>query len=174
MVKEGKNFSDLENEKEKSVVAVTGCLHKDKPENKMFITMFSNNSPVDRYFTLDINGRVQSILTKDKGNKVDNRNGNQKNEIDEVTDEVLESLASQVGDVSNLVPETLTVSLRFGVDKSARLAIEDGLDMPVDSYLTELVSHIQAHYQHHSLKHTVTFEVYHYVEVSNISSTSLA
>ena len=159
----------LENEKDKSVVAVTGCLHKDTPENKMFITMFSDNSPFDRYFTLDINGKVQSIHPKNDVNKVDNRNG-QQNEADEIIDKALEKIVSNAGDVGDFVPDHLTVNLRFGVDKSARSAIENELKMSVDSYLQDLLSHVKAHYQHQSLKHVVTFDVCNFVNKSDIIS----
>ena len=165
-------MGSLENEEKKSVVAVTGCLNRNTPDQKMFITMFSENSPTHSYFSLDVDGRVKSIRPKDGTTKLVSRKTKShikksieydieegESEEDEVIDEELERLASRMGDVSDDVPDTLVVNFRFGVDTSAKAAIEDELSMTVDNYLSDLLTHTQAHYMLSSLNHTVKFEV---------------
>ena len=165
-------MGSLKNEEKKSVVAVTGCLNLNTPDQKMFITMFSENSPTHSYFSLDVDGRVKSIRPKSETTKFIGRKKKSpikksieydieegESEEDEVIDEELERLASRMGDVSEDVPDTLIVNFRFGVDTSAKAAIEDELSMTVDNYLSDLLTHTQAHYMLSSLNHTVKFEV---------------
>ena len=134
--------------------------------------MFSENSPTHSYFSFDVDGRVKSIRPKDGTTKLVSRKTKShikksteydieegESEEDEVIDEELERLASRMGDVSNDVPHTLVINFRFGVDTSAKAAIEDELSMTVDNYLSDLLTHTQAHYMLSSLNHTVKFEV---------------
>ena len=169
-------IGSLKKEGKKSVVAVTGCLNRKTPQNKMSITMFSENSPSHRYFSFDIEGNVHSIRPKSGATKVVSRRtkGDFKKSIplnfdkgatkkDYVIDEQLESLAARMGDVSGSVPDTLSINFRFGVDTSAKSAIEDELSMTVDNYLSDLLTHTQAHYMLPSLNHAVTFEVMFFI-----------
>ena len=165
-------IGSLKKEGQKSVVAVTGCLNRNTPGNKMSITMFSENSPTHSYFSLDIDGNVHSIRPKSGNTKVVSRRtkGDFKKSMslnfdkggtkkDCVIDEQLEKLAARIGDVSGSVPDTLSINFRFGVDTSAKSAIEDELSMTVDNYLSDLLTHTQAHYMLPSLNHVVKFEV---------------
>ena len=165
-------LGSLKKEGQKSVVAVTGCLDRNTPHNKMSITMFSENSPDHSYFSLDIDGNVHSIRPKSGATKFVTRGtkGDLKKSIplnfdkgetkkDYVIDEQLERLAARMGDVSGSVPDTLSINFRFGVDTSAKSAIEDELSMTVDNYLSDLLTHTQAHYMLPSLNHVVKFEV---------------
>ena len=165
-------LGSLKKEGQKSVVAVTGCLDRNTPHNKMSITMFSENSPDHSYFSLDIDGNVHSIRPKSGATKFVTRGtkGDLKKSIplnfdkgetkkDYVIDEHLESLAARMGDVSGSVPDTLSINFRFGIDTSAKSAIEDELSMTVDNYLSDLLTHTQAHYMLPSLNHVVKFEV---------------
>ena len=169
-------IGSLKKEGKKSVVAVTGCLNRMTPQNKMSITMFSENSPVHRYFSLDIDGNVHSIRPKSGATKVVSRRtkGDFKKSIplnfdkgqtkkDYVIDEQLESLAARMGDVSGSVPDTLSINFRFGIDTSAKSAIENELSMTVDNYLSDLLTHTQAHYMLPSLNHVVKFEVMFFI-----------
>ena len=169
-------LGSLKKEGQKSVVAVTGCLNRNTPQNKMSITMFSENSPAHSYFSLDIDGNVHSIRPKSGATKVVSRRttGDFKKYIplnfdkgvikkDYVIDEQLESLAARMGDVSGSVPDTLSINFRFGIDTSAKSAIEDELSMTVDNYLSDLLTHTQAHYMLPSLNHAVTFEVMFFI-----------
>jgi len=161
----------LQGEEDKSVVAVTGCLSRKREDEKMFITMFSENSPSQSYFSLDIDGNVQSIHPKSgvakaindvKGQakkSIDlNLNENELND-DEVVDGKLETLSAKMGDFRESVPENLTINLRFGVDTSAKSAIEDTLSTTIDNYLSDLLTHTQAHYFLPSMDHKIKFEV---------------
>ena len=165
-------LGSLKKEGPKSVVAVTGCLNRNTPQNKMSITMFSENSPTHSYFSLDLDGNVHSIRPKSGATKVVSRRtkGDLKKSIplnfgkgetknDYVIDEQLEILAARMGDVSGSVPDTLSINFRFGIDTSAKSAIEDELSMTVDNYLSDLLTHTQAHYMLPSLNHVVKFEV---------------
>ena len=169
-------LGSLKKEGQKSVVAVTGCLNRNTPHNKMSITMFSENSPDHSYFSLDIDGNVHSIRPKSGATRFVTRGtkGDFKKSIplnfdkgetkkDYVIDEQLESLAARMGDVSGSVPDTLSINFRFGVDTSAKSAIEDELSMTVDNYLSDLLTHTQAHYMLPSLNHVVKFEVMFFI-----------
>ena len=68
-----------------------------------------------------------------------------------------------MGDVSGSVPDTLSINFRFGIDTSAKSAIEDELSMTIDNYLSDLLTHTQAHYMLPSLNHAVTFEVMFFI-----------
>ena len=165
-------IGSLEKEGQKSVVAVTGCLNRNAPNNKMSITMFSENSPTHSYFSLDIDGNVHSIRPKSGATKAVSRKtrsetrksipiniDNGEAENDYVIDKELERLAARMGDVSDKVPDKLKINFRFGIDTSAKSAIEDELSMTVDNYLSDLLTHTQAHYMLPSLNHVVKFEV---------------
>ena len=166
-------LGSLTNDEKNSVVAVTGCLNKRAPDEKMFITMFSENSPFHRYFSLDVDGKVQAIRPKTGGSEFirpeTRRNQNKKSiEIDSnqkgawkdiIVDEEVEKQAGRMGDVRNSVPDVLKVNFRFGVDTSAKSGIENTLSLTVDNYLSDLLTHTQAHYMLPSLQRTVKFEV---------------
>ena len=171
-------MGSLKGEEDKSVVAVTGCLSIKRPDEKMFITMFSKHSPSQSYFSLDIDGNVQSIHPKsgvakallavkglaEKSIEV-NVEGDDTNN-DEIIDDKLEQLVAKLGDARGIVPEKLTVNLRFGVDTSARSSIENTLSTTVDNYLSDLLTHTQAHYLLPSLNHQITFEVFFISHIS--------
>ena len=164
----------LENDKDASTVAVTGCLSRTTPEEKMLITMFSNNSPFHSYFSLDVDGNVQHITTDKYRAGAISRSGsftgvsknvhgprgtgNQNSVDDEIIDEELEEAAANMGNVQDLVPQELKVNIRMGVDTSAKAAIE-GLGLTVDNWLSDLLTHTQAHFFHSSLNHIINFEV---------------
>ena len=164
-------IGSLEGDEDKSVVAVTGCLSRRRTDEKMFVTMFSKHSPSQSYFSLDIDGKVQSIHPKDGVSEaIHSVEGKARKAIalnvqgdedanDAVVDDNLEKLAASMGDVRGSVPEKLTINLRFGVDTSAKSAIEGTLSTTVDNYLSDLLTHTQAHYLLPSLDHEITFEV---------------
>ena len=171
----------LEKDREKSVIAVTGCLNRKTPDGNLLITMFSDNSPGHNYFTVGIDGKVHSIhpprgLTR--AVNPSSSSGSSSNDVmrssremtqfndtiieninDEIVDKQEEELAQKMGDVHELVPEELKINLRFGVDTSAKSAIENTLQTTVDTWISSVFTHTMAHYQQSSLKHKITFEV---------------
>lgn len=171
----------LEKDRVKSVIAVTGCLSRKTPDEKLLITMFSDNSPGHSYFTVGIDGKVHSIhpprgLTravnlsslpgyspndvKRSSRDMPQFNGTIIENInDEIFDKQIEELVQKMGDVHELIPEQLKINLRFGVDTSAKSAIENQLQTTVDTWISSVFTHTMAHYQQSSLKHKITFEV---------------
>ena len=60
----------------------------------------------------------------------------------------------------NSVPFAIKAKIKIGTDVSARDTITKKLNTTVDAWISEMFTHLQAHYHHPSLRHRVNFEVH--------------
>ena len=161
----------LKNEIDASV-AVTGCADKRNKAGKMFLTLISKRSPYQKYFSMDFNGHVESIQVKEphSSNFLEYRNlemdllSRETKEFiegDEIGDTEEESRASAVSVTGggNHVPYAIKARIKLGIDESARKTITNKLKSNVDTWLAEMLTHLQAHYHHPTLRHRINFKV---------------
>jgi hypothetical protein len=159
----------LENDPINSVVSVTGCLSKERPEDRMDIVMFSKHSPLHGYFSVDADGNVNyissgvqrsGVVPKDslREDGVDVPSNMDQGNDDMLNDE-LDTAIAQMKNSKVSVPSKLTLNIRMGVDASANTNIKQKLNMKVDNWLEQLLTHTQAHFLHSSLKHQLHFKV---------------
>ena len=144
-----------------SVVAVTGCLETRRTDPKMYITMLSERSMYQKYFLIDKYGNFEEIKTTDSyTNKTSSRIDGKFVEGDEIGDiEEEEEAHSVIIGGKNKVPFAMKVTIKMGVDRSARKTIVSRLDTSVDQWLTDVLTHVQAIFHHPTLHHRINFEV---------------
>ena len=156
----------LENDPTNSIVSVTGCLRKSRPDDRMDIVLFSEHSPSHGYFSVAADGDVISIpagiqrggvvptdtLRKDNGNDLSTPD-------DDVENNDLKTKISHMHKEDISVPSKLTLNIRMGVDAKANSNIKSVLKMSVDNWIEELLTHAQVHFLHNSLKHQIYLKV---------------
>ena len=153
----------MENEKD-ALVAVTGCADSRNVAGKIYITLISKRSPFQKSYVMDSHGHVVPIKRqkydhiKYPMNKVlTNRDSGELIEGDEIIDTEVEATASKA--VANGVWFAIKARIRLGTDASALEKIENNLNTTVDNWLSEMFTHVQAHYHHQTLNHRINFEV---------------
>ena len=156
----------LEGDEVNSVVAVTGCLMGDTFDEKMFITLLSQHSPLHKSFSLDETGNTNHIKISSevisREASVDDLDDTDFDSDGSLSDDQLEAAAAQVrGSQRSTVPAILTLKMRLGYDKAVKNYFEkEGGN--VDNWLAEVMTHSQAHYLHSSLKHQIILQVQSY------------
>ena len=156
----------LEGDEANSVVAVTGCLMGDTFDEKMFITLLSQHSPLHKSFSLDETGNTNHIKISSevisREASVDDLDDTDFDSDGSLSDDQLEAAAAQVrGSQRSTVPAILTLKMRLGYDKAVKNYFEkEGGN--VDNWLAEVMTHSQAHYLHSSLKHQIILQVQSY------------
>ena len=164
----------LEGDEANSVVAVTGCLMGDTFDEKMFITLLSQHSPLHKSFSLDETGNTNHIKISSevisREASVDDLDDTDFDSDGSLSDDQLEAAAAQVrGSQRSTVPAILTLKMRLGYDKAVKNYFEkEGGN--VDNWLAEVMTHSQAHYLHSSLKHQIilqvqSYEIFNYILV---------
>ena len=150
-----------------ATVAVTGCPDERNQDELMFITLISKRSIYQKSFFMDFSGHVEPIQLSE----VENRNspvreisGFQNENIflegDEIGDTEEETKAqSTVVEGSNSVPFAIKAKIKLGTDASASDTITNKLNSTVDAWISEIFTHVQAHYHHTTLRHRINFEV---------------
>ena len=156
----------LKNERD-SVVAVTGCADEKNPEGKIFITLISNRSRYQKSFSLDLSGNVESIQRMEDDSRdslftgyLEPRNANTFVEGDEIGDNDAEIIAQNtvIGGGTS-IPYAIKAKLELGIDESAKDTIAKRFNTTVDAWLSEVLTHVQAHYRHPTLRHRINFQV---------------
>ena len=81
-------------------------------------------------------------------------------EGDEIGDTEEETKAQNtVVGTSNSVPFAVKAKIKLGTDVSASDTITKKLHRTVDEWISEILTHVQAHYHHPTLRHRINFEV---------------
>ena len=150
-----------------ATVAVTGCVDTANPGGKMYITLLSKRSRYQKSFSMDFSGNFEPIQRSEVesthslvSRELASRNGNTFVEGDELGDKEEEAKASDtVVGGKNTVPFAIKVKIKVGVDASANDTITNQLGTTVDSWISKMITHLQAHYHHPTLRHRVNFEV---------------
>ena len=159
----------LEGDETDSKVSVTGCLMGNDPDEKMHITLLSKHSPFQKSFSLDRHGTVRHVNIKDDKRYQENAKpilsdrdvhvddwknlGNEvfwtkvENKSDSVSEELLAA-----------VPYTIAVNFRLGYDKGTKDYLEK-VNVNIDNWLAEVMTHAQVHFLHSSLQHQIFFMV---------------
>ena len=153
-------LGNLENEVD-AKVALTGCMDESNVERKMYITILSSRSPFRKSFSVDFDGNVSHIQREEHNEeKESNRMAEEFFEGDMIGDQEEETFASKVilGG-TNTVPYAIKATIRLGIDVSAKNTIENRLGTTVDDWLTKVMTHFQAHYNHPTLRHRIAFKV---------------
>jgi len=146
----------LEGDEMHSVVAVTGCLMRDDRDEKMHITLISENSPKHKSFSVDKNGITKPIKIQ---SKVESRKYSTGMDDSSIINKQKDSAAAKVSAMDrSTVPPILTVKIRLGYDKSVKQYF-GGNGGNVDNWMSKVMTHSQAHFLHSSLKHKIIFEV---------------
>ena len=153
----------LEGDEENSVVAVTGCLMGDKPDDKMHITLLSKQSPRHKSFSLDRNGNTKHIEIQSKDESravsVDDASDTDFDSDASLSNDQWEAAAAQVSAAQeSTVPAKLKLRMRLGYDQAVKNYFETN-GGNVDNWLAEVMTHSQAHYLHSSLKHQIILQV---------------
>ena len=150
----------LENELN-ATVGLTGCLDERNEEGKIYITMLSSRSRYQKSFSVDFNGSVLPLYRVEQDNEHEmSRELDEFFEGDEIGDMEEETRAHAVVlGGKNSVPYAIRAKVKLGIDVSAMHTILNKLDTTVDSWLTDVVTHLQVHYHHPTLRHRITFEV---------------
>ena len=149
----------LKNEVE-ATVAVTGCADEENHDAKMHITLISKRSRYQKSFSIDyFSGHFEPIQLMEVDSII-SRNGNTFVEGDELGDTEEEAKAKDtiIGG-GNSVPFAIKAKIKVGTDTSARDTITNKLNTTVDAWISEILTHLQAHYHHPTLRHRVNFEV---------------
>jgi len=149
----------LEGDEENSVVAVTGCLMGDKPDDKMHITLLSKQSPRHKSFSLDRNGNTKHIEIQSEDESravsVDDASDTDFDSDASLSNDQWEAAAAQVSAAEeNAVPAKLNLRMRLGYDQAVKNYFDTN-GGNVDNWLAEVMTHSQAHYFHSSLKHQI-------------------
>ena len=153
-------LGNLENEVD-AKVALTGCMDESNVERKMYITILSSRSPFQKSFSIDFDGNVSHIRREENSGESESyRMAEEFFEDDEIEDQEEEKIASKVilGG-TNKVPYAIKATIRLGIDVSAKNTIENRLGTTVDDWLTKVMTHFQAHYNHPTLRHRIAFKV---------------
>ena len=155
-----------------SVVAVTGCLETRGKDPKIYITMLSERSIYQKYFLIDKYGNFEAIKTTDfYTNKTSSRIDGKFVEGDELGDiEEEEEAHKVIIGGKNKVPFAIKVTIKVGVDRSARKTIVSRLDTSVDQWLSDVLTHVQAIFHHPTLHHRINFEVLYLNQEMNLSA----
>ena len=150
----------LENEVD-ATVSLTGCLDQSNVERKIYITILSNRSRYEKSFSIDFDGNVIQIKReKQSEEKEQLRALEEFFEADEIGDMEEEAKAQAVVlGGKNTVPYAIKAKIKLGIDVSAMNTILNRLDTTIDAWLTEVMTHVQTHYYHPTLRHRITFEV---------------
>ena len=148
----------VEGDETNSVIAVTGCLMGDEPDEMMHITLLSQHSPIHKSFSLDKNGITKHIEIQ---NIVESRNSTKEMPLQDhvLFDEQKEKAAAKVSRAQRReVPAMLSIKIRLGYDTSTYDHF-GGDEGKVDNWLAEVMTHSQAHFLHGSLRHKIILEV---------------
>ena len=123
--------------------------------------MLSERSRYQKYFIIDQKGNFEPIKTTDSNDdKILSRDDDEFVEGDEIGDiEEEEEAHSVIIGGKNKVPFAIKVTIKIGVDRSARKTIVNRLNRTVDQWLSDVVTHLQAIYHHPTLHHRINFEV---------------
>ena len=150
----------LENEVD-ATVSLTGCLDQSNVERKIYITILSSRSRYEKSFSIDFDGNVVQIKReKESEEKEQLRALEEFFEADEIGDMEEEAKAQAVVlGGKNTVPYAIKAKIKLGIDASAMNTILNRLDTTIDAWLTEVMTHVQTHYYHPTLRHRITFEV---------------
>ena len=150
-----------------ATVAVTGCPDEKNQDELMFITLISKRSIYQKSFSMDFTGHVESIQVSEAYSRnlpvrenLSSRNENIFVEGDEIgdTEEETKSQNTVVGGSSS-VPFAIKAKIKLGTDASASDTITNKLNSTVDAWISEILTHVQAHYHHPTLRHRINFEV---------------
>ena len=162
-----------------SVVAVTGCLHGVDVDEKMHITLLSQNSPLHTAFTLDKKGTVELIeiqsadkiykyidddaisITNVRTSPDEEKSSERKRyKTDVIINNDLEAADSRTSaSQTSTVPHALTISLRLGYDRGVKEWFDDRPEENVDTWLKNVMTHVQARFMDSSLQHKIIFQV---------------
>ena len=149
-----------------ATVAVTGCVTENNRDAKMSITLISKRSLYQKSFSFDLSGNFEPIV-KAGGNTIlvdrqlFSRALNMSDEGDALGDPDIEAKAMEtILGGRNSVPFAIKVKIKVGTDASARDTITNNFNITVQEWISEVFTHIQAHYHHPSLRHRVNFEVH--------------
>ena len=150
----------LENEVD-ATVGLTGCMDESNFERKMYITILSTRSPFQKSFSIDFDGNVFHIQREENSEEKESyRMAEEFFEDDVIGDQEEETIASKVVlGGTNTVPYAIKATIRLGIDVSAKNTIENRLGTTVDDWLTKVMTHVQAHYNHPTLRHRIAFKV---------------
>ena len=160
-----------------SVVAVTGCLMGDNQDEKTHITILSQHSPKHKTFSIDNSGKTthikmhphyeyisfldndfisdDSVTSESKDSSIrvrrDWRDADRVYADDAIINKEWEHDADKVDDEERKdVPFYIAIKIRLGYDNSTKDYIEEKGEM-VDTWLSEVMVHAEAHYRHRSL-----------------------
>ena len=142
----------LEGDEMNSIVAVTGCLMGDRPDEKMYVTLLSQHSPKHKTFSVNKYGNTKHIEVKSQNEDIsflDDRPTETKDSRRRVRRDNKEGKA---------VPFYLSINVRIGYDKSTSNYF-NGNREDVDNWLAEVMTQAQIYYIHESLKHNIILQV---------------
>ena len=148
----------LEEDELDSLVAITGCLMGDVPDDKIHITLLSKHSPIHKSFSLDKTGKTYHVDAQSANELKDTMEWMQQQD-DSVGNEKWEKASSKVSAAElSAVPPILTLNIRMGYDKSAKQQFEkDGVN--ADNWLASLMTHAQVHFLDRTLRHKIILQV---------------
>ena len=159
-------------------VAVTGCLDDTRnTDGKMYISLLSRRSPLQKSFSMDLNGNVKPIKITESNdaymsskNEVISRQSGPFIEGDAIGETDIEAAAA--ASTTDGVPFKIKVNIKIGTDTAAINKITNELGRTVDDWLAEMFTHFQNHYNHATLQHNLNFEVptFNYSLLSALSS----
>jgi hypothetical protein len=142
-----------------ATAAVTGCANEENRDAKMYITLISKRSRYQKSFSMDFSGHFEPIQLMEVDSII-SRTGNTFVDGDELGDTEEEERAKDtiIGG-GNSVPFAIKAKIKVGTDTSARDTITNIFNTTVDAWISEIFTHLQAHYHHPTLRHRVNFEV---------------
>ena len=179
-------IGNLNDDPEASVIAASGCLHLEQPDqketkynkDKMYFTMLSKKSPTQRFFTLDINGKTEEVKPdgldeatmlfekeymkpsnlKSSSNLLDSINDNSQDYQQRLLSErILSKRILSEKNGNKDFPKEILLNIAFGVDNSIKELLET--EDAVENWVASVLCHMQTFYIHPSLETKILFEV---------------
>ena len=167
-------IGNLNDDPEASVIAASGCMHLEQPnqkeaaynsnKDKMYFTMLSKKSPTKRFFTLDINGKTEEVkpdgldeatMIFEKEYMKPSNLKSSSNRLDLTNSEDYQQPHEKNGNIA--FPKEIKLNIAFGVDNSIKELMET--EDAVENWVASVLCHMQTFYIHPSLKTKILLEV---------------